>query len=153
MIYLFFLMCYKFQEVAGSSIIKALASYTRKLGFSSLPHVYVKAGAALLVVPTTFSCVCLLLTIDFSILIFIYSTPVSYLCFIQDVVQARPPRFPISSQEFFSILDDASEKTFLCAGTALSVQKFVFDGDAGKIGLEMKNLVACTSFLVEQKLV
>eukprot|EP00268_Persea_americana_P038907 TRINITY_DN38558_c0_g1_i6.p1 TRINITY_DN38558_c0_g1~~TRINITY_DN38558_c0_g1_i6.p1 ORF type:complete len:794 (-),score=229.05 TRINITY_DN38558_c0_g1_i6:491-2872(-) len=106
------------EEVAGSSIIKALASYTRKLGFSSLPHVYVKAGAALL-----------------------------------DVVQARPPRFPISSQEFFSILDDASEKTFLCAGTALSVQKFVFDGDAGKIGLEMKNLVACTSFLVEQKLV
>ncbi|XP_059667108.1 uncharacterized protein LOC132312662 isoform X2 [Cornus florida] len=70
-----------------------------------------------------------------------------------DIVQARPSRLPISSQELFSILDDASERTFLCAGTAESMQKFVFDGEAGKIGLEMKNLVACTSFLVEQKLV
>ncbi|KAF5207715.1 C2h2-like zinc finger protein [Thalictrum thalictroides] len=70
-----------------------------------------------------------------------------------DVVQARSSRFPISSQELFNILDDASEKTFLCAGTALSLQKFVFDGEAGKIGLEMKNIVACTCFLVEQKLV
>ncbi|PSS33059.1 Receptor-mediated endocytosis protein [Actinidia chinensis var. chinensis] len=70
-----------------------------------------------------------------------------------DVIQARPSRLPVSSQELFSILDDASEKTFLCAGTAESMQKYVFDGDAGKIGLEMKNLVACTSFLLEQKLV
>ncbi|KAJ4954624.1 hypothetical protein NE237_011407 [Protea cynaroides] len=70
-----------------------------------------------------------------------------------DVVQGRPSRFPISSQELFNILDDASEKTFLCAGTALSLKKFVFDGEAAKIGLELKNLVACTSFLVEQKLV
>ncbi|KAJ4952211.1 hypothetical protein NE237_029043 [Protea cynaroides] len=70
-----------------------------------------------------------------------------------DVVQGRPSRFPLSSHELFSILDDASEKTFLCAGTAISMQKFVFDGEAAKIGLEMKNLVACTSFLVEQKLV
>ncbi|KAF8380224.1 hypothetical protein HHK36_027706 [Tetracentron sinense] len=70
-----------------------------------------------------------------------------------DIIQARPSRFPLSSRELFSILDDASEKTFLCAGTAVSMQKFVFDGEAGKIGLEMKNLVACTSFLVEQKLV
>ncbi|XAR53648.1 hypothetical protein NMG60_11022278 [Bertholletia excelsa] len=70
-----------------------------------------------------------------------------------DVIQARSSRIPISSLELFSILDDASEKTFLCAGTAESMQKYVFDGDAGKIGLEMKNLVACTSFLVEQKLV
>ncbi|XP_043718078.1 uncharacterized protein LOC122666027 [Telopea speciosissima] len=70
-----------------------------------------------------------------------------------DVVQGRPSKLPISSQELFSILDDASEKTFLCAGTALSLQKFVFDGEAAKIGLELKNLVACTSFLVEQKLV
>ncbi|XP_042491552.1 uncharacterized protein LOC122071282 isoform X2 [Macadamia integrifolia] len=106
------------EEVPGSSIIRALTSLVRKPGFSSLPQVHVKAGAALL-----------------------------------DVVQGRPSRFPISSQELFSILDDASEKTFLCAGTALSLQKFVFDGEAAKIGLEMKNLVACTSFLVEQKLV
>uniref|UniRef100_A0A5B7ARF1 C2H2-type domain-containing protein n=1 Tax=Davidia involucrata TaxID=16924 RepID=A0A5B7ARF1_DAVIN len=70
-----------------------------------------------------------------------------------DIIQAKPSRLPISSPELFSILDDASERTFLCAGTAESMQKYVFDGEAGKIGLEMKNLVACTSFLVEQKLV
>ncbi|KAL4325380.1 hypothetical protein GQ457_11G032670 [Hibiscus cannabinus] len=69
-----------------------------------------------------------------------------------DLVQARPPRFPISSRELFSILDDASERTFLC-GAAMSMQKYIFDGEAGKIGLETKNVVACTSFLVEQKLV
>ncbi|XP_071687507.1 uncharacterized protein [Rutidosis leptorrhynchoides] len=70
-----------------------------------------------------------------------------------DIIQDRPTRLPITSQELFSILDDASEGTFLCAGTAESLQKYVFDGEAGKIGLEMKNLIACTSFLVEQKLV
>ncbi|KAF6140664.1 hypothetical protein GIB67_013957 [Kingdonia uniflora] len=106
------------ENVSGSTVIKALASFIRKPGFSSLPQVYVKAGAALL-----------------------------------DVIQARPSRFPITSLELFSILDDASETTFLCAGTALSMQKFVFDGEVGKIGLEMKNLIACTSFLVEKELV
>ncbi|KAL8153487.1 hypothetical protein V2J09_011247, partial [Rumex salicifolius] len=70
-----------------------------------------------------------------------------------DIIQARSSRFPVMYQELFSILDDASEKTFLCAGKAESLQKFVFDGEAGKIGLEMRNLVACTSFLIEQKLV
>lgn len=60
---------------------------------------------------------------------------------------------PVTSQELFSVLDDASERTFLCAGTAESLKRYVFDGEAGKIGLEMKNLIACTSFLVEQKLV
>ncbi|KAL8148301.1 uncharacterized protein LOC141708216 [Apium graveolens] len=69
-----------------------------------------------------------------------------------DVIEASPSRLPISSQEFFTVLDDASESTFLC-GSAGSLQKFIFDGDAGKVGLEMKNLVACTSFLVEQNLV
>ncbi|KAJ0100352.1 hypothetical protein Patl1_20151 [Pistacia atlantica] len=69
-----------------------------------------------------------------------------------DIVQARPSRFPISSQELFSILDDASEKTFL-SGIAVSMQKYIFDGEAGKIGLETRNSVACTSFLVEQILV
>ncbi|KAE8694694.1 putative receptor protein kinase [Hibiscus syriacus] len=69
-----------------------------------------------------------------------------------DLVQARPTRFPISSRELLSILDDASEKTFLC-GAAVSMQKYIFDGEAGKVGLQTKNVVACTSFLVEQKLV
>lgn len=68
------------------------------------------------------------------------------------MVQSNPSSFPISSQELFSILDDASEETFLC-GTAVSVQRFMFDGEAGKIVLEPRNLIACTSFLLEQKLV
>lgn len=71
---------------------------------------------------------------------------------LQDIIQARSTRFPISSQELFGYLDDASENTFLCGNAGL-MQKYVFDGEAGKIGLETKNLVACTSFLVEQKLV
>ncbi|KAL7003437.1 hypothetical protein U1Q18_004593 [Sarracenia purpurea var. burkii] len=70
-----------------------------------------------------------------------------------EIIQGRPSRLPVSSKELFAILDEASERTFLCAGTTESMQKYVFDGEAGKIGLEMKNLVACTSFLVEQKLV
>ncbi|KAI7731956.1 hypothetical protein M8C21_008968 [Ambrosia artemisiifolia] len=70
-----------------------------------------------------------------------------------DIIQGRPSMLQVSSQELFSVLDDASERTFLCAGTAESLKKYVFDGEAGKIGLEMKNLIACTSFLVEQKLV
>ncbi|TKY51318.1 hypothetical protein E2542_SST22829 [Spatholobus suberectus] len=69
-----------------------------------------------------------------------------------NIVQSRPSSFPISSQELFRILDDSSEKTFL-GGSAASMQRYVFDGEAGKIGLEPKNLVACTSFLLEQKLV
>ncbi|KAI3793017.1 hypothetical protein L1987_35629 [Smallanthus sonchifolius] len=70
-----------------------------------------------------------------------------------DIIQGRLSMLSISSQELFSVLDDASERTFLCAGTAESLKKYVFDGEAEKIGLEMKNLIACTSFLVEQKLV
>lgn len=68
-----------------------------------------------------------------------------------DLIQAIPSK--LTSQELFSILDDASERTFLCAGTAESVQKYVFDGDTFRKGPELKNLVACTSFLFEQKLV
>ncbi|XP_049369447.1 uncharacterized protein LOC125834335 isoform X2 [Solanum verrucosum] len=70
-----------------------------------------------------------------------------------EVIQAKPSRLPVTSEELFSILDDASERTFLCAGTAKSVEKYVFDGEADKIGFDSKNLVACTSFLFEQKLV
>lgn len=84
-----------------------------------------------------------------------YSFPQYYLragFSLLDIVQSRPSSFPISSQKLFNILDDSSENTFLC-GTAVSMQRHVFDGEAGKIGLEPKNLVACTSFLLEQKLV
>ncbi|KAL6545211.1 hypothetical protein OROHE_009876 [Orobanche hederae] len=58
-----------------------------------------------------------------------------------DIILAEPSRLPISSQELFSILDDASERTFLCAGTAESVQKYVFDGETAKNCLELKNLL------------
>lgn len=71
---------------------------------------------------------------------------------MQEIVLARSSRFPMPSQEFFSILDDASEKTFL-SGPAVSMQKYLFDGEVGKIGLDTKNLVAFISFLLEQKLV
>ncbi|PWA61656.1 Zinc finger, C2H2 [Artemisia annua] len=70
-----------------------------------------------------------------------------------NIIQGRPPMLPVSSKELFSVLDDASERTFLCAGTAESLQKFVFNGEAGKIVSELRNLFACASFLVEQKLV
>ncbi|XP_022141005.1 uncharacterized protein LOC111011517 isoform X2 [Momordica charantia] len=106
-----------FEGIQGSAIIKNLTALIGKPGFSALPHVYLRAGSALL-----------------------------------DIVQGRPSRFPMTSQELFEILDNASEKTFLC-GTAVSMQKYVFDGEATKIGLETKNLVACMSFLVEQKVV
>ncbi|KAI4384779.1 hypothetical protein MLD38_002884 [Melastoma candidum] len=69
-----------------------------------------------------------------------------------DVVQARPSRFPLSSQELFDILDNASEMTFLSGPTTM-MQKYIFDKDTGKILLETKNLVAFTSFFLEQKLV
>ncbi|KAG4947274.1 hypothetical protein JHK87_043281 [Glycine soja] len=68
------------------------------------------------------------------------------------IVQSKPSCFPISSHELFNILDDASEKnTWLC-GTTKSMQIYVFDGEAGKIGLEPKKLVACISFVLEHKL-
>nr|XP_027103753.1 uncharacterized protein LOC113725006 [Coffea arabica] len=70
-----------------------------------------------------------------------------------DVIHAKSSRLPISSQELFSILDDASERTFLRAGTAESVLKYIFGGKPGRIAFELKNLVACTSFLFELKLV
>ncbi|PKA59436.1 hypothetical protein AXF42_Ash019590 [Apostasia shenzhenica] len=107
------------EEVSGPTVIKALSTWLRWPGmFSSLSHVYIKAGLMLL-----------------------------------EVVQASSSVFPISSQELFRLLDDASEKTFLCAGTALSLQKYVFDGEVTKNALEMKNLIACTSFLIEKELV
>ncbi|CAI9092255.1 OLC1v1027448C1 [Oldenlandia corymbosa var. corymbosa] len=70
-----------------------------------------------------------------------------------DIIYAKPSRLPISSQELLSILDSTSERTFLCAGMAESLQKYVFDGEAGRIALELKNIIASAGFLFEQKLV
>lgn len=133
--------------------MKSLTALTTKPGFSTSPQVYLRAGSALLVRGHPF------LLINFNLSGFICNDlPYSlfYGCDVseswQDIIQARPSRFPISAQELFGILDVASENTFLC-GTAGLMQKYIFDGEAGKIGLETKNLVACTSFLVEQILV
>ncbi|CAJ1952800.1 unnamed protein product [Sphenostylis stenocarpa] len=82
----------------------------------------------------------------------LYSFPPYYVmagAALLDIVQYESSVFPISSQQLFNILDDASEKTCLC-GTVESVQRYVFDGEAGKVSLEPKNIVACTSFLLEQ---
>ncbi|XP_042403375.1 uncharacterized protein LOC121992843 isoform X2 [Zingiber officinale] len=70
-----------------------------------------------------------------------------------DIVEGSSFRFPLSSQDLFNLLDDASERTFLHAGNALFMQKYIFNGDAEKISIEAKNLVAFASFMLEQKLV
>ncbi|KAJ8547604.1 hypothetical protein K7X08_011190 [Anisodus acutangulus] len=68
-------------------------------------------------------------------------------------VKAGSMLLVMTSKELFSILDDASERTFLCAGTAESVEKYLFDGEATEICFDSKNLVSCTNFLFKQKLV
>ena len=50
--------------------------------------------------------------------------------------------FPLLSEQMLSILDEASEKTFLCS-----------QSDVSKDGLEEKNLIASLGFIVEQTLV
>ncbi|XP_019177805.1 PREDICTED: uncharacterized protein LOC109173008 isoform X4 [Ipomoea nil] len=72
---------------------------------------------------------------------------------LMDIIEAKPSRLPISSLELFSVLDDASEGTFLCAGTADSMQKYLFDDEVTKVCLELRNLAACICFAFEQKLV
>ncbi|KAL3653535.1 hypothetical protein CASFOL_003216 [Castilleja foliolosa] len=70
-----------------------------------------------------------------------------------DIIQANHSRLPISSRELFSILDEASERTFFCGGTAESVLKHVFDCETDKNCLELNNIIACASFVFEQQLV
>lgn len=71
-----------------------------------------------------------------------------------DLIQTKVSvQLPVSSNELFSVLDEASEKTFLCTNTAACIQKFLFDGEAEKIATEFKNVVACASYMLEQKLV
>ncbi|KAB5532474.1 hypothetical protein DKX38_019144 [Salix brachista] len=57
-----------------------------------------------------------------------------------DLVQGRPSRFPLSSEQLFSILDDASEKTFLC-GTAINAWLAEQDAEA----------LRCQNLLVEEE--
>ncbi|WVZ63209.1 hypothetical protein U9M48_012858 [Paspalum notatum var. saurae] len=71
-----------------------------------------------------------------------------------DLIQTKASvQLPVSSNELFCVLDEASEKTFLCTNTAACIQKFLFDGEAEKIATELKNVVACASYMLEQKLV
>ncbi|KAL3653700.1 hypothetical protein CASFOL_003381 [Castilleja foliolosa] len=70
-----------------------------------------------------------------------------------DIIQANHSRLPISSRELFSILDEASERTFFCGGTVESVLKHVFDRETDKNCLELNNIIACASFVFEQQLV
>ncbi|KAF2320437.1 hypothetical protein GH714_027511 [Hevea brasiliensis] len=59
-----------------------------------------------------------------------------------DIIQARPSRFPLPSEELFSILDDASEKTFLC-GSGTAVKAWLADKDA--------EALRCQQLLVEEE--
>lgn len=78
----------------------------------------------------------------------------SFFLSLQDLIQTRASiQLHVSSNELFSVLDEASERTFLCTNTAACIQKFLFDGDADKIATELKNVVACASYMLEQKLV
>ncbi|CAL5065546.1 unnamed protein product [Urochloa decumbens] len=71
-----------------------------------------------------------------------------------DLIQTKVSmQLPVSSNELFCVLDEASEKTFLCTNTAACIEKFLFDGEADKIATELKNVVACASYMLEQKLV
>jgi len=71
-----------------------------------------------------------------------------------DLIQTKAAmHLPVSSDELFSLLDEASEKTFLCTNTAACIQKFLFDGEVDKIATELKNVVSCISYMLEQKLV
>ncbi|CAN6197776.1 unnamed protein product [Urochloa humidicola] len=71
-----------------------------------------------------------------------------------DLIQTKVSvQLPVSSNELFGVLDEASEKTFLCTNTAACVPKFLFDGEVDEIATELKNVVACASYMLEQKLV
>lgn len=59
----------------------------------------------------------------------------------------------LSSNELFSVLDEASENTFLSTNATANMQKFLFDGDADKVATELKNVVSCASYMLEKKLV
>ncbi|CAM6032401.1 unnamed protein product [Sphagnum compactum] len=70
-----------------------------------------------------------------------------------EIVENNRGVFPLASEQLLNVLDEASEKTFLCGEPPLAVQKYVYQGDAGKIQREEKNLIASLSFILEQTLV
>jgi hypothetical protein len=68
-------------------------------------------------------------------------------------VDNRGGVFPLPSEHLLNILDEASEKTFLCGEPPLATQNYGYQADAGKNHCEEKNLIASLSFIVEQMLV
>lgn len=70
--------------------------------------------------------------------------------FLQEVVEAKSSRFPITVEDLFSILDKASEGTFLL-GEFSSVKQSMFEKNKDDIGLI--DVVAYTSFILERQLV
>ncbi|KAH8952914.1 hypothetical protein BDL97_09G109300 [Sphagnum fallax] len=70
-----------------------------------------------------------------------------------EIVDNRGGVFPLPSEHLLNILDEASEKTFLCGEPPLATQNYGYQADAGKNQYEEKNLIASLSFIVEQTLV
>jgi hypothetical protein len=76
-----------------------------------------------------------------------------FLVAFQEIVDNRGGVFPLPSEHLLNILDEASEKTFLCGEPPLATQNYGYQADAGKNQYEEKNLIASLSFIVEQTLV
>ncbi|GJM99608.1 hypothetical protein PR202_ga16728 [Eleusine coracana subsp. coracana] len=71
-----------------------------------------------------------------------------------DLIQTKASlHLHVSSNELFNVLDEASENTFLSTNTTANIQKFLFDGEADKVATELKNVVACASYMLEKKLI
>ncbi|KAH9551258.1 hypothetical protein CY35_09G005900 [Sphagnum magellanicum] len=83
------------------------------------------------------------------------SLPHAYLKAGQELLEIVDNRgvFPLPSEHLLNILDEASEKTFLCGEPPLATQNYGYQADAGKNQCEEKNLIASLSFIVEQTLV
>jgi len=117
-----------------------------KPGYASLPMAYARAGSELLVRSLNYLFLTNGVHLEPSIICSFSS--------LQDLIQTKASmHLPVSSDELFSLLDEASEKTFLCTNTAACIQKFLFDGEVDKIATELKNVVSCVSYMLEQKLV
>eukprot|EP00250_Pteridium_aquilinum_P021818 c25235_g1_i1 orf=658-3729(-) len=85
----------------------------------------------------------------------LFSLPHTYVkagAMLLELVQKRSSRLLSTSSELFKILDGSSEKTFPSFGLN-AMQRYIFEGEAGKVGVEAKNLVSSLGFLVEHNLV
>eukprot|EP00250_Pteridium_aquilinum_P014472 c22014_g1_i1 orf=726-3524(-) len=84
------------------------------------------------------------------------SLPQSYIkvaALLLDIVQSKSSRYPLNSEDLFTILEDASERNMLHGVTSSSMQRCIFGSEPGRVGLETRNLVSSLGFLVELRLV